>query len=40
MFEALNELVKRFEVKIQQNISNKPIIKIDNIKTLRKTTKI
>lgn len=40
MFEALNELVKRFEIKIQQNISNKPIIKIDNIKTLRKTTKI
>lgn len=40
MFEALNELVKNFEIKIQQNLSNKPIIKIDNIKTLRKTTKI
>jgi len=40
MFEALNELVKNFAIKIQNNLSNRPIIKIDNIKTLRKTTKI
>jgi len=40
MFEAINDLAKKSEIKIQDNTSSRPIRKIDNIKTLRRTTKI
>jgi len=40
MFEAINELCKKKTLNIQPNTVNKPIRKIDNIKVLRKTTKL
>ena len=40
MFEAINELCKKDNLYIQENITDKPIRKIDNIKVLRKTTKL
>lgn len=40
LFEAINDLVRKSEIQIQNNVTNRPIRKIDNIKTLRKTTKL
>ena len=40
MFEAINELCKKQDLYIQENVIDRPIRKIDNIKVLRKTTKL
>ena len=40
MFEAINDLVRKSDIKVQDNVTHRPIRKIDNIKILRRTTKI
>jgi len=40
VFEAINDLAEKIELKVQDNITNKEITKIDNIKTLRRIMKI
>ena len=40
IFEAINDLSEKTNIKVQDNTSNKPIVKIDNIKTLKRIMRI